>query len=270
MTQIKLSSILPITNLNDYKLHCAVWNGSEQPLDIFASHREYWHDWNRYKGARNDFNRKYIFSLIRFYHEEDTWLFGGNYEVLSIIDNRYEIKLSEQGQEFIGRLKVSLKLGGRTIRVKLENYYDSIIVTEILKESYTGQTFCGYENINLGFNQLEVIIRNERPDWYGALKNMQGVYLITDMSNGKKYVGSAYNDTGIWSRWKSYIETGHGGNIELYNLINKEGIDYARKNFSFTLLEYKSPLTDREIIVERESFWKKVLLSRGDFGYNRN
>lgn len=270
MIQIKLSNILPLSNPKEFKLHCAVWNGEKKPLDVFASDREEWHGWNRYKGKQNWFNRRYVFSLIRFYPEDDSWLFGGIYEVLSIIDNEYEIEESELGQKFVGRLKLSLKLSFRNRRVNLENHYDSMIVTEILREPYTGMAFPGYEDINIGFEQLEVIYKNQREDWHGHLKNIQGIYLITDKSNGKKYVGSAYNDTGIWSRWQSYIETGHGWNVELTKLVNKEGMGYAKKNFSFTLLEYRSMRTDKEVVKDREQFWKKVLLSRGDYGYNKN
>lgn len=41
------------------------------------------------------------------------------------------------------------------------------------------------------------------------------MYLITDSSNGKKYVGSATGENMIWGRWKDYIANGNGGNIEL-------------------------------------------------------
>jgi hypothetical protein len=31
---IALNEILPIDNLTEYKIHFAVWNGEEQPLDV--------------------------------------------------------------------------------------------------------------------------------------------------------------------------------------------------------------------------------------------
>ncbi len=83
------------------------------------------------------------------------------------------------------------------------------------------------------------------------------------------YVGSAYGETGIWSRWGCYIGTGHGWNDELTKLIKIYGIDYARQNFQFSLLEYRSMKTDDNVIIEREQYWKRVLLT-GTFGYNRN
>lgn len=94
--------------------------------------------------------------------------------------------------------------------------------------------------------------------------------MIVDKRNGKKYVGSAYGAFGIWARWKCYIGTGHGWNDELTKLIQEEGIEYARRNFRLSLLEYRPARTDDGVIVERENYWKEALLSRGEFGYNRN
>jgi len=56
----------------------------------------------------------------------------------------------------------------------------------------------------------------------------------------------------------------------LTKLISKNGVDYARQNFRFSLLEYRPMKTDDNEIIGRESFWKEVLLTRGQFGYNRN
>ena len=102
------------------------------------------------------------------------------------------------------------------------------------------------------------------------MENVKGVYLITDISNGKRYVGSAYGGEGIWSRWKSYVETGHGNNKELTRLIKRSGMEYARINFRFALLEHQSMLTDDDFIIERENYWKNILLTRGKYGYNKN
>lgn len=268
---IKLSDILDLGDIKEYKAHCAVYNGKDQPLDDFARNIEDWHEWNKFKGTKNDFNRKYIFSLISFYHEPDTWLFGGIYKVIEVdpITNKYIIELDKTASQFIGRLKMKFKLIGRQRRIKLENIFNEIIVSEILKEPYSGQVFPGYENIDLGFEQLEIIIKNNKLDWQAALQNIKGIYLITDKKNGKKYIGSAYGDYGIWSRWQCYIETCHGGNDELTKLIKEKGIDYARNNFKFTLLEYRPTKVDDKVIIEREGFWKKALLTR-DFGYNLN
>lgn len=73
--------------------------------------------------------------------------------------------------------------------------------------------------------------------------------MVTDKSNGKKYIGAAYGASGIWSRWDSYMHTGgHGWNDELVNLINKEGPEYASRNFILSLLEYRPMKTDDKVL----------------------
>lgn len=267
---IKLNEILPMQNLSDYKMHLACWNGKHQPLDVFVRSKEEWEGWQRYRDKKDNFNRKYIFALIDFYPESDIWLFGGIYEVTARSTRSYKVKLEESSKELIGRLKIRFKRPGRAKAVKLEKYYNKLILSEILKGCYTEEEFCGYENINHNFRSIENIIKTNKPDWKAALTSIKGVYLITDKSNGKRYVGSAYGDSGIWSRWACYAGTGHGWNDELTKLVEEKGIGYARSNFVFALLEYRSMKADDKTIIEREKYWKEVLLTRGQYGYNRN
>ena len=268
---IKLSKILPIDNPKDYKIHLACWNGVDQPLDVFVRDREIWKKWNSYVGTRDHFNRLFTFSLIDFYPEKNIWLFGGVYQVLKRGKKHHTIKIvKDDSYNLIGRLKIYLKRPGRVKAVNLENHYNNMVVSEILREPFSGERFCGYENINHDFTQLEGIFRSERPDWKAALENVKAVYVIYDKKNGKKYVGSAYGEQGLWSRWACYIGTGHGHTNELTHLIKKKGIKYARNNFRFTILEHRSLKTDDEVIINRETFWKEALLSRDKHGYNKN
>ncbi len=103
---LMLPEVMRIENLNDYKVHFAKWNGSHQPLDVFTRDRREWQGWQEYRPDRDDFNRRYIFSLASFYHEPDTWLFGGIYEVVERLPGRYVVRLSEIASSFIGRLKL--------------------------------------------------------------------------------------------------------------------------------------------------------------------
>lgn len=272
---IQLSSLLPISDPDHFKIHLARWNKKDQPLDIFVRDREEWDKWNTWRGKKDDFNRSYILSLADFYLERDIWLFGGIYKVLSREpaneSHSYTVERVSDNEELVGRLKIHFPSPGRARSVKLENYYPQMFVSELLKEQYTGEEFPGYESLSHDFGTLEAVFQTHRSDWKAALENVKGVYLIADKSNGKKYVGSAYGSFGIWARWRCYMETGgHGWNDELTRLIDREGVDYARRNFRMSLLEYRAARTDDEAIIKRESYWKEALLSRVPFGYNKN
>jgi hypothetical protein len=272
--EIPLSRVYPIVAPEKYKVHFACWNGSNQPLDVFVRSRTEWESWNRWRGVHDIFNRDFIFALIDFYPERDRWLFGGSYEVLSKTGQQkahsYVVKLLDESLPYIGRLKVILKRPGRAKVMNLENYYHKFTVSEILPHPYTGEAFCGYDSINIAFSMLESVFAIQRADWKAALENTKGVYLITDTSNGKRYVGAAYGVTGIWSRWGSYIFTGHGYTDELTKLIATHGLDYARQHFRFALLEQRTMKTDDLVIIQRERYWKDVLLTREPYGYNKN
>ena len=220
--------------------------------------------------ARDDFNRPLIFSLLQFYHEPDIWLFGGVFRVLQRHQDRYEVELTEDGVGFIGRLKLRSAYRERATRVKFENHYPDLEVQEVLREPYSGRSFPGFEDIDLSFEELETLVRNSRADWKAALSSVKGIYLISDTNTGKRYIGSAYGDEGIWSRWCSYVATGHGGNVELRALVSDPTLEYRRKVFRFALLECRPAPTPDELILAREGFWKRILLTRGDFGLNRN
>ena len=81
-------------------------------------------------------------------------------------------------------------------------------------------------------------------------------------------MGSAYGDECIWQRWANYSNTGHGGNAELRELLRNNGENY-KYNFKYSILEVCNMNLGNEYIIERETYWKEVLLSR-KFGLNKN
>ncbi len=103
---IKLSEIWKVENPFEYKLHFARWNKVCHPLEVYCRSREEWQGWQEYKPSRDEFNRPLIFSVMQFYHETDTWLFGGIYEVIDRKPDRYVVQLGHSLQNFIGRLKL--------------------------------------------------------------------------------------------------------------------------------------------------------------------
>lgn len=282
MEEYKLNDLLNFSEqeLQQFKLHLAKFNGETQPLDVFSQDFEEWKFWNEWRGkdSKDVFNRKYILGLIHDYHKTNKYIFGGIFEVVERFGNYqetevgYKVELTDILKPLIGRLVIHFESyqGMRGRSFLLENFIDSCYISEITEKRYEGVDFPGYDNILLDFSTLEVLVKNQKTDWKIALENMKGIYLIADKNNGKKYVGSAYGDYGIWSRWCTYAGTAHGGNDLLVELIEKEGIDYARKNFQISLLEIWPMRTADETIINRESFWKNVLLTRGKFGYNSN
>ncbi len=280
MEQFKLNDLfhLPEDEMRKYKIHLAAYNGYEQPLDVFARDRNEWKAWNEWRGGKDDFNREYILGQIPDYPNADKFVFGGVFRVIERYDDwhetevGYKVELTNQFESLIGRLIVGFSryhgLRGRAFL--LENFMESMSIAEILENPYEGEDFPGYDNVRIDFSSLELLVQNQKTDWRVALENVKGIYLIVDKCNGKKYVGSAYGDSGIWSRWCTYINTGHGYNDELIELIGQKGIDYARRYFQFVILDLRLMKTDDDTIINRESFWKEVLFTRGNFGYNKN
>ena len=178
---ISVSRILPIENLKDYKIHLAVWNYEEEPLDVFVRDPEEWTGWNSWRSGRDDFSRKYIFSLMRYYHQSDKWLFGGIFEVLERMADSYSIKLLDLHREYVGRLLIHYPSPGvRGRAFNLENHYEKLKIAQLLEKPFEGEAFCGYESVEHSFSKLEAIFKQQKPDWKAALENVKGVYLIVD------------------------------------------------------------------------------------------
>jgi hypothetical protein len=113
---------------------------------------------------------------------------------------------------------------------------------------------------------LKVVTGQKIESWYGALANIKGIYLITDTSTGKHYVGKASGQDGIWQRWCSYADNGHGGNKELKALLKIKGSRHMTR-FQYSILEIADTHASDEDILKRESYWMSALKTR-EFGLN--
>lgn len=212
-----------------------------------------------------------VFCFIPYSSDKD-WLLVNAYRVLD--DSKFLVDTDEESfaeyAPFFGRLVVHFEDKGRNVVVRSEAIIDSIYVKTILEHPYNelGEDFPGYENVDLSWNDLHRVLRLK--NWQTALENQKGVYLITDTATNKRYVGSAYGDDMLLGRWQAYSKNGHGGNKELKVLVEEKGLDHVKDNFRYSILDiYKSTTNDEEIIA-RESWWKNILLTRGDYGYNAN
>jgi len=65
-------------------------------------------------------------------------------------------------------------------------------VAQILPSPFDNDVFPGYDKVNISWEELSRVVSKE--GWKTAIENQKGVYLITDIHNGKMYVGSAYGD----------------------------------------------------------------------------
>jgi hypothetical protein len=268
---LKMTELFPelLSELSAYKVHMASSPQAENnPLHAFF--RGEFKQWQERQTKKN-FERPYILSLI--YYRATDWLYAGIYKSKSsvCVNNnhyQYDTELTDIKKDLIGKLVISFDKNFRASYLLLEKHYQELYLSEIMKERLSILPFPGYENVNLDYSTLKTIIKNEDLSWKTALKSIKGVYLITDKNNGKLYVGSVYGKEAFWTRWSQYVYTGHGNNVDLRKLLQEKGEAHLQ-NFNFSILEIRSFITDDLEILQREIYWKDVLLTR-EFGYNRN
>ena len=196
----------------------------------------------------------------------------------SIIKNNcefFEYEEIDKYKGFVERLIINVtKVGWDKHRPinDLKTFIDTAEVIEILPKNYEAIEFNGYENVQLSYNDLRLVLDTNRFENYkNMLRNIKGIYCITDKNTNKFYIGSAYGKDGVAQRWEYYKEIKHGGNEELIKLYNKEGEEYFKQNMFFTLLEYfdKNKYKDVNDIIKRESYWKYTFQTKEN-GYNKN
>lgn len=253
--------------LENYKIHLATGVDSS-PLDAFLAGT--FKEWQEQQNQKN-FQCDFILSLISL--EGDKWVFAGVYKVLGVTEGTtypylYQTELLPNQEDLIGRVIVRYKRSGRASYIWGHNHSEYLEVYEIRAERLSIEPFPGYNNVIIPHNKLKVVVDQNEATWKTALSNVKGVYLITDSSNGKLYVGSATGEGGIWQRWQSYVETGHGENTELKLLLQSKSPNYA-ENFQYSILEIADSHATQDYITGREIYWKNALLSR-EFGYNSN
>lgn len=204
----------------------------------------------------------------------DTWLLITIKHIDKVLDVDdglgYEATELEQYRKYYGRVIIKYHKTMQAQGVYYKNIYKDLVVNQILPVTFEGDDFPGYDKVRLSYSQLATIINTNKRDWIAALSGQKAVYLITDISNGKLYVGSATGQSEmLLQRWKSYVENGHGGNKELKDIVELKGFAYVKKNFQYSILENYNSKVEDKYILERESWWKDTLQSR-TFGYNAN
>lgn len=188
---------------------------------------------------------------------------GGNRARLwSVVENRgetsndgdqrmFDVVASEQMADLRNRLVIGWR-SPRTWRV-----YGTTAAAYPVMEIADAEPipFPGFDRLVLNHAQLQAVMREHRyASWRTALASVAGVYLITDTSDGRQYVGKADGVESIRQRWSAYAANGHGGNVELRNV--------DATSFRFSLLRVFDPATPTREIDAAESHFKRALDTR--------
>ena len=254
--------------LGSYKVHLATAPSGEMPLDAYLNGR--FKEWQERQSQRN-FSCDHVIGLIHL--GESRWLLAGAYEILGEPKRRQDwwqdrTRCLPGQKDLVGRVIVGFKRTDRASYRWGHAIEDRLEVAQVRETPYAVQEFPGYNRFVIDHDRLRLLVERQEPSWKAALSSVRGVYLIVDSSTGKHYVGSAPGKGGFWQRWHSYAAIGHGGNKELKALLAKKGALHSR-HFQYSVLEIADLETSEAQVLERETHWKDMLLSR-TFGLNLN
>ena len=131
------------------------------------------------------------------------------------------------------------------------------------------KVFSGFENLILTYDELKEIVENPTiyEAWHTALSSVNAIYLIVDRETGKQYVGSAYGKDGLLGRWSCYVNSLHGNNKLMKELICAYPERYH--HFQFSILQILPKTVTDDEVIQTESLYKKKLLTV-PFGMNDN
>lgn len=268
--KILLNEILKLRDLDNVKIRFNMPNkGSWNPIELYKSGEigellegQYWN----YRKNKSFKQAQITVGFIRL-DQNDLWLLFHVGVITKDLNNLngigYEYQALPEYDKYLGRLIIRFKNRATNLIRNARSVINDCEVLQILPDAFDNDIFPGYDKVNISWDELNRVVKKEV--WVTALQNQKGVYLLTDSSNGKMYVGSAYGDRMLLGRWKSYVRTGHGSNIELRAL----SFEHIKEHFRYSILDIFKSTTNDEIIIGREQWWKRILLTR-EYGYNRN
>ena len=203
-------------------------------------------------------------------------LFVGVYKVKSeriipekvALSDKYLYEFEEMPQFNNLKWRVIIEWGKSTQKW-YQNFTNPKKIIGIWPEGWYYKSFPGYEKLIISFKDLQYLMENEfaNPEWVGSLSSVGGVYLITYKKTGEHYVGSAYGKGGIWKRWKNYVQTKHGNNKLLQELLKKDS--HAYESFIFSILKIFPQTISKDEIIKWEKIFKDKLGTRAH-GLNLN
>lgn len=245
--------------------------GISSMYELYRYHRDLFDKYQSEQHQRTFKNIKYI--VVFLGGDSTTARLLGVYEIMNSQQSPYAKDLVlldlRQVPEFkFMEEKVIIDWGKST--VSWHQYYSQIKEVLRIDEGLTKDNgtplFKSYMDVILNYEQLNLVLEDD--EWKDKLTALNCIYLITDKSNGKCYVGSTYNNKGIYGRWSEYAKTGHGGNVMLKELIKKNPI-YHKQYFQWSILKTLPLEITKPEAIEQETIWKKKLLTL-IHGYNEN
>lgn len=166
----------------------------------------------------------------------------------------YPMWLSDRLKDCAGRLLIEWGSGYRAWVQRAHQQNKRVL--ELRREAID-PPFPGF----LKFRERLSLLSGVPQSWRQVLSAVSGVYLLTCVRTGARYVGSADGETGFWGRWEAYVVSGHGGNRRM--------IEVPKSDYQVTILEVASSSTERDELIAMENLWKAKLLTR-EFGLNGN
>lgn len=269
---LKLNDVLNFSEeeISRTRIRFNMNNGETDPITLYKDNKEKLLDWNYHNNKSYKNNQ----ISVGFVHMgEDRWLLFTIGLITEVLDKPYrnisregkggvqvKFKTLEQYDGLFGRLVVKYENKSQNLFRKASELINQLEVFEFLPKEFDDFDFPGYDNVRLSYKELKLIVEGKITSYRKALENQKAVYLITDTNTGNLYVGSASSDDKmLLSRWQSYAKNGHGGNVELKRIVEEKGFDYVKEYFQYSLLEHYDGTKDKDYILKREAYWKKVL-----------
>lgn len=267
-----------------------IWQENNNNVKFsYWSHRGDWKGIDHKKPNSNFSIGKIVYGFVRL--GNDRWLLVTVGKITHVPKITMEqpsggycsYEIVEKYRPLFGKLIIKLYKGNKYSRYafNLSTFIKESYVEQIMPSKYGAISFPGYGDINLSFDELRDQIENL--EWKYGLLAVNGIYLITDVFNNKKYVGSAYGINGIYGRWRTYLDGGFDENEEesgekfpnaQLKLIAKDkekGIEYIKSNFRYSILETIPNNFAKSDVIKRENYWKEILNTRNkSYGYNSN
>ena len=175
----------------------------------------------------------------------------------------YELEHIDLLKEYEGRLLIEWGNSALAWAQKATNEKPIVAIQD-------KRVFSGYENFVLTYDELKEIVKDPTAyeSWHTALSSVKAIYLIVDRENGRQYVGSAYGKDGLLGRWAHYVDSLHGDNKLMKELLCNYPQRY--KYFQFSILQLLPKTATPDDVIHTETLWKKKLLTYEPLGMNAN